>query len=359
MAAPRFRLAELAERLGARVVGDGERTVGGVASLRDAGADELSFLTGARHRREAERSRAGALLVGAAIDGLDRLARGGRPLVVVDDPERARNRALALFHPAEPPAAGVHPTAVVEEGAEVSPEASVGPFAVIGRGSRIEAGAAVGAHAVVGRGCRLGKGTELRPHAVLYDRTELGERVLVHAGAVLGADGFGYTSRPGGHEKVPQVGRVVIEDDVEIGANSAVDRATMGATRIGAGTKIDNLVQVGHNVEIGRGALLCGQAGVAGSATLGDGVVLAGQAGVGDHVTLGDGVQVSAASAAVRKVPAAMKVSATVPPMEIGRWRRQLAVLGRLDELLRRLRAVERRLGLAAAGDDEQEGGGR
>jgi UDP-3-O-[3-hydroxymyristoyl] glucosamine N-acyltransferase len=354
VASPRFRLAELAERLEGRVVGDGERTLAGVANLRDAGPDELSFLTGPRHRRQAEASRAGALLVATDVEGLDGLA-ALRPLVVVADPELARNQALALFHPAEPPPAGVHPTAAVEDGAEVSPGASVGPFAVIGRGSRIEDGAVVGAHAVVGRGCRVGKGSELRPHVVLYDGTELGERVVVHSGTVLGADGFGYTSRPDGHRKVPQVGRVVVEDDVEIGANSAVDRATLGATRVGAGTKIDNLVQVGHNVEIGRGALLCGQSGVAGSARLGDGVVLAGQAGVGDHVTLGDRVQVGAASAAVRPVPAGAIVSATVPPLEIGRWLRQLPVLGRLDELARRVRALEKRLG--AAGDDQQGGG--
>lgn len=356
MPSPSFRLAELAERVGGRVVGDAGRVVTGVASLRDAGPDELSFLTGRRHRREAEASRAGALLLGPDAGGLARLG-ALRPLLVVEDPELARNRILALFHPAEAPPPGVHPTAVVEQGAEVSPEASVGPFAVIGRGSRIEPGAAVGAHAVVGRGCRVGKGSELRPHAVLYDGTELGERVVVHAGAVLGADGFGYTSRPEGHHKVPQVGRVVVEDDVEIGANSAVDRATLGATRVGAGTKVDNLVQVGHNVEIGRGALLCGQAGIAGSARLGDGVVLAGQAGVGDHVTLGDGVQVGAASAAVRSVAAGKTVSATVPPLEIGRWRRQAALLGRLDEMLRRVRALEDRFAAAGGATADPEGG--
>ena len=356
MASPRLRVAELAERLAGRVVGDGERTVAGVANLRDAGPDELSFLTGPRHRREAEASRAGALLVGPRLDGLEALA-ATRPLVVVEDPELARNRALALFHPRPAAAPGVHPTAVVEEGAEVSPEASVGPFAVIGRGSRIAAGAAVGAHAVVGRDCRVGRGSELRPHVVLYDDTELGERVVVHAGTVLGADGFGYTSRPGGHEKVPQVGRVVIEDDVEIGALSAVDRATLGTTRVGAGTKIDNLVQVGHNVEIGRGALLCGQSGVAGSSRLGDGVVLAGQAGVGDHVVLGDRVQVGAASAAVRPLPAGSVVSSTLPPIEIGRWRRRLVLLGRLEEMLRRLRAVEERVETTARPARDPQGG--
>lgn len=358
---PAFRLAELAERLAGRVEGDGERSVSGVANLRDAGPQDLSFLISPRFRREAERSRAGALLVGSGTvspEARVRLATG-RPLVVVEDPELARSRVLTLFHPAERTAPGVHATAVVEEGAEIAPDASVGPFAVVGRGSRIEAGAVVGAHGVVGRGCRVGAGSVLHPHAVLYDGTELGERVVVHAGTVLGADGFGYVSRPEGHHKVPQVGRVVVGDDVEIGALSAVDRATVGATRVGAGSKIDNLVQVGHNVEIGRGAVLCGQAGIAGSSRLGDGVVLAGQAGVGGHITLGDRVQVGAASAAVRPIPAGSVVSATVPPIEIGRWRRQIPLLGRLDELFRRLRSVEERLGMAPAGrpEGDDEGG--
>lgn len=353
MDSPRFTLAELAERAGGRVVGEAAHEISGVASLADAGPSDLSFLTSSRYRREAEASRAGALLVGAGEPRLEELA-AGRPLLVAEDPELARNRVLALYEPADAPPAGVHATAVVEEGAEVSPEASVGPYAMVGRGSRLAAGVVVGAHAVVGRRCRLGEGSVLHPHAVLYDGTELGCRVVVHAGTVLGADGFGYTSRADGHHKVPQLGRVVVEDDVEIGALSAIDRATLGATRVGRGTKIDNLVQVGHNVEIGRGAMLCGQAGVAGSSKLGDGVVVAGQAGVGDHVTLGDRVQVGAASAAVRPVPADTVVSATVPAMELGRWRRQAALLGRLDEMLRRLRAVEAKTTHPGGGGDER-----
>ena len=352
MASRRFRLAELAELLGGRVVGDPERTLSGVASLREAGPGELSFLISAHaaYRREARESRAGALVVGSEPELHDELA-ADRPLLVVEDPELGRIRALAAFHPEEPVPPGVHPTAVVEDGAEVSPDATVGPFAVVGRGSLIGPRAVVGAHAVVGKECRVGPDTVLHPHAVLYERTELGARVTVHAGTVLGADGFGYVSRADGHHQVPQVGRVVVEDDVEIGALSAVDRATMGSTRVGAGTKIDNLVQVGHNVEIGRGAVLCGQAGIAGSSRLGDGVVLAGQAGVGGHIRLGDRVQVGAASAAVRPVPDDTVVSATVPAMEIGRWRRQAALLGRLDELFRRVKALEERPAERGRGD--------
>ncbi|MFP3938867.1 MAG: UDP-3-O-(3-hydroxymyristoyl)glucosamine N-acyltransferase [Thermoanaerobaculia bacterium] len=355
MSSRRFRLAELAELLEGRVVGEPEHAVSGVASLRDAGPEDLSFLISgrARYRREARESRAGALVVGPDPELRDELA-ADRPLLVVEDPELARVRVLAAFHPPEPVGPGVHPTAAVEDGAEVSPDAAVGPFAVVGRGTRIEPRAVVGAHAVVGRQCRVGPDSVLHPHVVLYDRTELGARVTLHAGTVLGADGFGYVTRGEGHRKVPQVGRVVVEDDVEIGALSAVDRATMGSTRVGAGTKVDNLVQVGHNVEIGRGAVLCGQAGIAGSSRLGDGVVLAGQAGVGGHIRLGDRVQVGAASAAVRPVAEDTVVSATVPAMEIGRWRRQATLLGRLDELFRRVKALEER----AAGQGRGDGGG-
>ncbi len=353
MPTPGFRLSELAERLGGRVVGDPERRVTGVASLERAEPGDLAFLTSRRFRRDAARSRAGALLV---PPDAEELAARGRSLLVVDDPELARNRVLELFDPSPGLVPGVHPSAAVDPEALVSAAAEVGPFAVIGAGSVVAAGARVGAHAVVGRDCQVGEGSVLHPHVVLYDRTRLGRRVVVHSGTVLGADGFGYTSRADGHHKVPQVGALWVEDDVEIGAVSALDRATLGATRVGAGTKIDNLVQVGHNVEIGRGALLCGQSGIAGSARLGDGVVLAGQAGVGDHIDLGDRVQVGAASAAVRPVAAGTVVSATVPAMEIGRWRRLLSLLGRLDEIYRRLRDLEERVEKASGAAREERG---
>jgi UDP-3-O-[3-hydroxymyristoyl] glucosamine N-acyltransferase len=181
---------------------------------------------------------------------------------------------------------------------------------------------------------------------VLYDDTEIGPGSVVHAGAVLGADGFGYATQGGAHHKVPQVGRVVVEADVEIGANSTIDRATLGETRIGEGTKIDNLVQVGHNVRVGRHCILCGQAGIAGSTSLGDGVVLAGQAGVAGHIEVGDRVQVAAKSAALASVEPGMVV-AGIPAVELRRWRRQVALLSRLEEMSRRLRALEKRFGVS------------
>jgi UDP-3-O-[3-hydroxymyristoyl] glucosamine N-acyltransferase len=344
-----YRLAELAELVGGRIEGDPDREVEAVRTLDTAGPRDLSFLTSPKYRERAVASGAGALLVGKGVSpaGLD------RDLLVVDDPSFALSRLIALFHPAESREPGIHPTAVLEPGAEVDPTAHVGPYAVIGAGSRIGPGAAIHALAVVGRGCVVGPRAVLYPHAVLYDGTEVGAGSLVHAGAVLGSDGFGYATSRGAHHKVPQVGRVVVEEDVEIGANSTIDRAMLGETRIGAGTKIDNLVQVGHNVEVGRHCILCGQAGIAGSTRLGDYVVLAGQAGVAGHIQLGDGAQVAAKSAALTSVEPKTQV-AGIPAIPLRKWRRQAVSLSRLSTMNRRLKALEKRLGVQADEGDEE-----
>ena len=341
-----YRLAELAELVEGRVEGDPERAVETIRTLEEAGPGDLSFLTHPRYRAQAVASRAGALLVGKGLAAMADIAALNRDLLVVDDPGYALAVLLTRFHPdaggrREP---GVHPTAILEPGCVVDPAAHVGPYVVIGEGSRIGAGATLHAFVAVGRSCTVGEGAVLFPHAVLYDGTELGAGVVVHAGVVLGADGFGYATHGGAHHKVPQLGRVVIEANVEVGANSTIDRATLGATRIGEGTKIDNLVQVGHNVQVGRHSILCGQAGIAGSAKLGDGVVLAGQAGVAGHIELGNRVQVAAKSAALASVEEATQV-AGIPAVEIRKWRRQTVLISRLEEMSRRLRALERRLG--------------
>ncbi len=229
----------------------------------------------------------------------------------------------------------------------------MGPYAVVGAGTRVEAGAQVHAHVVLGRDCRVGAGSLLYPHVVLYDGVEVGERCVLHSGVVLGSDGFGFVTREGRHLKLRHGGRVVVEDEVEIGANSAVDRALLDETRIGAGTKIDNLVQVGHNVRVGKGCLLVAQAGIAGSTRLGDAVVLAGQAGVSGHLELGDGVQVAAKSAVFKSVEAGSTV-AGIPAHAVADWRREQALLGRLADLRRRLRALEAVLGVRGEEEDDE-----
>ena len=341
------RLADLAGLVGGRVDGDPDREVEAVRTLEAAGPRDLSFLNHPRYREQALASGAGALLVTEALAAGLRDGDPPHDLVIVKDTAFALSRILSLLHAAESPEPGIHPTAVVEPGATVDPAAWIGPYAVLGAGSAIAARAAVHAHVVVGRGCVVGEGAVLHPHAVLYPGTEVGPGSIVHAGAVLGADGFGYATSGGVHHKVPQVGRVVVERDVEIGANSAIDRATLGETRIGEGTKIDNLVQVGHNVQTGRHCILCGQAGIAGSTKLGDYVVLAGQAGVSGHIQLGDGAQVAAKSAALTSVEPRTQV-AGIPAVELKRWRRQTVLIARLEEMSRRLRALEKKLAVPA-----------
>jgi UDP-3-O-[3-hydroxymyristoyl] glucosamine N-acyltransferase len=352
-----YRLAELAELVGGRIEGDPEHVVEAIRTLDAAGPRDLSFLTHPRYRAQALASAAGALLVGRDFPPELRSGDAGGPprrhLLVADEPALALARLMERLGPAaEPLEPGVHPTAVVAPGCSVDPTAHVGPYAVLGAGSRIGAAAAVHALVVVGRDCVVGDGAVLHPHAVLYDRTEVGPGSVVHAGAVLGSDGFGYATHRGVHHKVPQLGRVVVEGDVEIGANSTLDRATLGETRIGAGSKIDNLVQVGHNVQVGKHCILCGQAGIAGSAHLGDYVVLAGQAGVSGHIELGKGAQVAAKSAALGPVPAGGKV-AGIPAVELRRWKRQIVLLNRLEEMSRRLRALERKVGTDVDGQEK------
>jgi len=329
-----WTLSRLAERLGARLEGDGDRAVESVRPLAEAGPSDLSFLQRNSFLPAARTSAAGALLVG------EHHADIAAAQLVVADVMAALTEAVGLLHPEPRPEPGVHPTAVVGRDCEIDPTSALGPYAVVGDGVRIGARSILGAHVVVGDRCEIGSDVELDPHVVLYRRVRVGDGTLVHAGTVLGADGFGYASSAAGHCKVPQVGDVAIGSAVEIGALSAVDRATLGTTRVGDGTKIDNLVQVGHNVDIGRDAILCGQAGVAGSARLGDGVVLGGQAGVAGHLTVGDRVQVASKSAVYDEVAAGETV-AGIPAVPIGKWRRQQSLLRRIGEIWRRLRALE------------------
>ncbi len=332
-----IRLAELAEEVGGQVVGDPDFAVVSVASLEMAGPGDLSFLRDARSKERATETQAGALVVGEGVEV------AGKHLLVVEDPALVAVLLTRKFFPAEQRPAGIHSTAVVEEGARIHPEAYLGPYSVVGAGTEVEAAAQLHAGVVVGRHCRIGAGAILYPHAVLYDRTELGPSVIIHAGAVLGADGFGYVSRGATHHKVPQVGRLVLEEDVEVGANSALDRATFGETRIGGGSKIDNLVQVGHNVTTGRSCMLCGQSGIAGSARLGHGVVLAGQAGSSGHLEIGDGVQVAAKGAVLQSIEKGRKVGG-IPAVGLRQWQRQVSGTQRLPEVLRRLRTLEKAL---------------
>jgi UDP-3-O-[3-hydroxymyristoyl] glucosamine N-acyltransferase len=282
------------------------------------------------------------------------LPRNGLPLIRVADPLSAFVAIVRRLHGRpEPPPVGIDPRAAVDPTARIGAGASIQPFASVGAGSVLGARCRLYPGAVVGRDCRLGDDVTLYANTVLYDGTVLGHRVIVHGNAVIGADGFGYRFQNGRHVKVPQLGHVEIGDDVEIGACSTIDRGTFQATRIGAGTKIDNLVQVGHNCRVGRHNLFVSQIGVAGSSTTGDYVVIAGQAGIVDHVHIGDGAVIGAKAGVTKDVPAGQKMLGA-PATPEREQKRILMTLERLPEIRRDLRRIKQRLGIA---DDEKLAG--
>jgi len=331
-------LAELADRLGCRLDGDGSIEVTRVATLDDAGPGDLTFLANPKYSNRLQHTRASAVIADESI--------GAAPCAVLRTPHPylAFAEAVAVFSPAARPAPGVSPLASVDPTAELGPDVSVGPFVAIGAHARIGARTILSAHVAVGEGTRVGADVVVHAHASIRERVEIGDRVVVQNGAVIGSDGFGFARRPDGtHQKIPQVGRVVIEDDVEIGALSAIDRPAVGETRIGAGTKIDNLVQVAHGVRIGRRGLLAAQSGIAGSTVLEDDVTMAGQSGATGHVRLGKGATVGAKSAVTKDVPAGRHV-AGIPAVDVASWRESVALARRLRSLRRTLADLEARL---------------
>ena len=332
-----FTLGELAATLGAKLEGDPGRRVTGVAPLEAAGPEQISFLIDTRYRHAAETSKAGALLVAESMSGLP------GPLLRSSSPQQALIALLTLFHPVTAPPPGVDPSAIVARDAKIDPSASIGAMAVIG--SRAVIGPRVLIHPLVyvGPDVEVGEASVLHPRVVLCEGVRLGRRVTVQAGAVIGGDGFGYVFDGGGHRKIPQVGSVIIEDDVDIGANTTIDRAMLGRTLIGRGTKIDNLVQVGHNVEIGEHSIIVAQVGISGSCRLGRGVIAAGQVGFADHLTIGDGAVLGAQAGVPEDVPAGERRLGT-PALPILQAKRIFAAQKQLPDMSRRLRAAERRL---------------
>jgi UDP-3-O-[3-hydroxymyristoyl] glucosamine N-acyltransferase len=331
-------LAELATLVSGEVRGDPARLVRGVESLESAGPDDLSFLTNARYRASVATSKAGVVLVGPDVE------LPGRELLVAPEPYVAFARILAHLHPEPPPAPGISASASVATTARLGQGVAVAPFAVVEEDAVLGDGVAVGAGSYVGARAAVGEGSVLHPRVVLYAGTVVGARCTLHAGTVLGGDGFGFaTGKNGVHHKIPQRGRVVIEDDVEIGANTTIDRGTLGETRIGKGTKIDNLVMVGHGVEVGGGSLLVAQSGVAGSTRLGRHVTLAGQSGVAGHLRIGDRVVAAAKSAIFADVEAG-RVVGGIPAIDLPTWKRVQAAQRGLPGLRAELRALRARI---------------
>ena len=344
MAGP-FTAGELAERLGGEVEGDAGVSLVGIRTLAEAGPEHLSFVRGRKYLRQLEETRAGAVLVDRETE-----ARG-RTVIRCDDPYMAYARAQALFHPVRWPEPGIDPQAKVAEdarveGATVEAFAFVGPGARVGAGSWIQAGAYVGAGATVGLDCRM------MPGSILLEECVLGDRVWLNPGAVVGGEGFGFAPSAAGHVKVPQVARAVIGDDVEIGANTSVDRGALNDTVIEPGSKLDSQVQIGHGARVGAGSLLAGFVGIAGSTKLGRFSMFGGRSGTSDHVTTGDGVQLSGGSIIFGDQPAGAKL-AGVPAIEAGLWRRAVAAFSRLPEMLKRQRRIEKRLARLEAATEE------
>ena len=349
-ASPGRSLAELAKLLGGEVQGDASLIVRSVAPLETAGPSDLSFVANPTYLRRARESGAGAVLVGPGID------LGGRPALVVPDPYVALAVVLTLYHPPDPVKPGVSRESVVGFECRIDESAEIQARAVIGDRCRIGPGTKIGAGAVLGARVSVGRDAVIHPNVTIYDGCVLGDRVIVHAGAVIGSDGFGYALEGGHRRKIPQVGIVTVEDDVEIGANATIDRATFGSTVIGRGTKIDNLVQVGHNVVLGEDCVLVAQVGLSGSVKVGDRVVFAGQSGSVGHIAIGDDVTVGAKSAVTKDVPAGSFLIGH-PAIEAGAWKRAAALFARLPELRRRLMRLEGRQGDGGSGGDEESGG--
>jgi len=331
---PSYTLKEIAERVAGRLEGDPGRRVSGVQPLDAAGPDDLSFLANPRYREAAAASRAGALLVRSE----GRVE--GRDLVLVDSPYTALATVMELFFPRARPLPGVSPDAVVATGVVLGREVSIGPLVVVGDGCDLGERVVLMPGVVLGEQVTVGAGTVLHPRVVVYPHCVIGARVVIHAGAVVGSDGFGFGEEEGGRARIPQVGIVRIGDDVEIGAGTTIDRATFGETVIGRGSRLDNLVQVGHNVVIGDGSVIVAQAGIAGSTRLGRSVIMAGQSGAAGHLKLGDGAIVGAKSAVLAGLaPGAFVIGH--PAIDHREWKRAQAAWRRLPDLLRRVQRLE------------------
>jgi UDP-3-O-[3-hydroxymyristoyl] glucosamine N-acyltransferase len=333
-----MKLKDIATHLGRRFVGDGDTEISGVAGLDEAGPNELTFLSNPRYRQRVGSTRAAAVIIGREDDGLD-VAQ-----IISDNTYLDFARALELFYQPPVPPAEIHPTAVVSESAVIGPNASIGPYAVVGQDVVIGKNAVIHPHVTIYRGAKIGDDFTAHSNAVVREFCEIGDRVILQNGAIVGTDGYGFAQQDDGtHYKIVQAGKVVIEDDVEIQAHCCIDRAAVGETRIGRGTKIDNFVQVGHAVHVGEKNILCAQVGIAGSTRLGNNCVLAGQVGVINHLTLGDNVLVTAQTGVGHDVAAGQRISGS-PAFDNRQWLRATAVFARLPELEKTVRDLKRRV---------------
>jgi UDP-3-O-[3-hydroxymyristoyl] glucosamine N-acyltransferase len=329
----KFTVAQLAEIANAQLIGSGKAEVCRAAPFESAGPDCITFAAEEELLKKISNCKAAAIIVSRKVDS-------AIPLLVVDNVERALIKILSEFMPllSKPPA-GIHKSAVVQEGVSIDKTASIGPLAYVRKGAKIGGGTVIGAGCKIGENSVIGSDCRLEDNVVIYHNCSIGNNCIIGANSTIGATGFGYYFIDGQHQQIPHTGGVIIEDCVEIGANSCIDRAKFGNTIIGAGTKIDNLVQIAHNVVIGKCCLIIAQAGIAGSSRLGNGVVLAGQVGIKDHITIGDGAQIGAQAGIINDIGPSKRVVGS-PAIDIKEFFRQVLLEQKLPEMNKQLKQL-------------------
>jgi UDP-3-O-[3-hydroxymyristoyl] glucosamine N-acyltransferase len=332
-----FTAAQIAEQVRGEIIGDAAVSINGFAAANQVRPGDLTFADQEAYFAVAEASAAAAILVPEGFTSTQ------KTLIRVKNPRVAVARLLPLFFPPDQYSAGVHPSAVIDASASVDPTAHIGPNCVIGARAKVGARSVLMGGNHIGHDAALGDDCLLYPNVVIYHQCQVGNRVAIHASTVIGSDGYGYVLDEGRHRKILQIGNVIIHDDVEIGANTAIDRGALGSTVIGQGTKIDNLVHVAHNVSIGRHCIITGQVGFAGSTKMGDYCVVAAQSGIADHLTIGNQATIGAKSGVMRDIPDGGKVLGT-PAMPDKQAKRQMIASQQLPEIIRRMRDLEKQL---------------
>lgn len=331
-----MKLREIAERLGATLEGDGDLEITGVAGIEEAVAGQLTFVANPKYASSARTTKASAIVVEPEFPALESTAT-----LRIKNPYLAFSKTIEFFYTPPKYAPGIHPTAVIAESASIGEGAHIGAYVVIGEEVRIGKDAVVLAHSVIYNGAKIGDRFFAHAHTVVREFCILGDDVTLQNGAIIGADGFGFAKGPGGWNKIVQSGRTLLGDNVEVQANATIDRASVGDTVVKAGAKVDNLVQVGHGSQVGERTLLCAQVGLAGSTVVGNDVILAGQVGVAGHLTIGDGAIATAQTGIPNDVAAGAIVSG-YPAIDNKQWLRQVALLNKLPEMLRELKAALR-----------------
>ncbi len=353
MADRALTVSEIANMVGGRVIGNGNVPVISIAPLDTAGPDHISFAASPKFKKKALSSRAGALILPEGWPRREQEALE-RPLVLVKNPHLAYAKIAQHFFSEEPACKGIHPSVVMGDRCKIGEDVTLGANVVVGNGVSIGNRVFIHPGVVIGDGVEIGDDTKIYPNVTIYGGCRIGSRVIIHSGVVIGADGFGFaTDEQGQHWKIPQVGIVIIEDDVEIGANTTIDRAAFGATRICRGVMIDNLVMIAHNVEVGPGSIIVAQSGIAGSTKLGRGVVVAAQAGLIGHIEIGDRAVITAKSGVVSSVPAGEAVSG-VPAIPHTQFLRLAGALKKLPDLVSQVRNLKKEIAKLKAGKREE-----